>query len=124
MFKLIFFSNWNYNIICFFTASQHFSHSTLLGTEQALTLRCVTVDLSSSILFRLGTDNKGGCLVDGICNTAITGYETPTQRGTTITEMVITSCNKTRDTGSWTCTYGGLTSYPIMITDCKSFHCF
>jgi hypothetical protein len=111
-------------MICFFTASQHFTHSTLLGTEQSLTLRCVTVDLTQAILFQLGPDNKGGCIAVDSCNTAIAGYETPTQQGTSITEMMITSCSETRDIGSWTCTYGGLTSDPVMITTCKSFHCF
>ena len=111
-------------MICFFTASQNFTHSKLLGTEQSLTLRCVTVDINKAIFFKLGIDNKGGCIAGGICITAISGYETPSQEGTTITEMVITSCNKSSDIGSWTCTYGGLTSDPIVITDCKSFHCF
>ena len=98
-----------YIMICFITA---------------LTLRCTTVDFDDTILFKLGTDNKGGCLAGGVCSTGITGYQTPTQPGTNITEMVITSCNKTRDIGSWTCTYGGSTSEPFVITTCKSFHCF
>ena len=117
-------SKWDYNMICFFTASQTFTHSALLGAEQSLTLRCVTVDFNNAILFALGTDYKGGCIVGSFCNTAIAGYEAPTQQGTSITEMVITSCNETRDTGSWTCTYGVSTSDPVMITDCKFFHCF
>jgi hypothetical protein len=109
-------------MICFFTASQNFILSTLLGTAQSLTLRCVTVDLSQAILFKQGIDNKGGCIAGGICNTAITGYQQPTQPGTSITEIKITSCDETRDIGSWTCTYGRLTSDPVMITTCKSFH--
>jgi hypothetical protein len=124
LFKLTFFSKWNYNIICFFTASQNFTLSTLLGTELSLTLTCETDDLSKAILFKLDTDNKGGCIVAGSCDTVVTGYEKPTQQGTTITEMKITSCNETRDIGSWTCTYGVSTSNPVMITTCKFFHCF
>ena len=100
-------------------ASQTFTHSTLAGSEQPLTLRCVTVDLNDIISFKLGNDNKGGCFADGSCSTGITGYEQPIQQGTNITEMVITSCNKTRDAGSWTCAYGALTSDPIVITECS-----
>jgi hypothetical protein len=124
LFKPTFLSKWDYNTICFLTASQTFTHSTLLGTELSLTLRCVTVDLNKTILFALGTDYKGGCTGGSNCNTRITGYEKPAQQGTTITEMKITSCNETRDIGSWTCTYGGSTSDPVMITTCKYFHCF
>ena len=111
-------------MICFFTASQNVTHSALLGTEQSLTLRCVTDDLSKAILFKLGNDNQGGCIAVDTCDTEIPGYETPTQQGTTITEMKITSCNESRDLGSWTCTYGVSTSDPVMITTCKSFHSF
>ena len=111
-------------MICFITVSQTFTHSTLLGTEQSLTLRCTTVDFNETIVFKLGTDNKGGCIEGGVCNTLISGYEKPTQQGTSITEMVITSCNETRDAGSWTCAYGGSTSDPVMITHCKSFIVF
>jgi hypothetical protein len=107
-------------MICFITASQTF---TLLVEDQSLTLRCTTVDFDDTILFKLGTDNKGGCLAGGICSTGVTGYQTPTQDAN-ITKMVITSCNKTRDIGSWTCTYGASTSEPFVITTCKSFHCF
>ena len=111
-------------MICFFAAWQNFTHSKLHGTELSLTLTCETDDLSKAILFKLGPDNKGGCIAVGNCATVVTGYEPPTQQGTTITEMKITSCNETSDIGSWTCTYGGLTSDPVMITTCKSFHCF
>ena len=89
-----------------------------------MTLRCVTVDLRDTISFKLGNDNKGGCFEGRSCSTRITGYEKPIQQGTNITEMVITSCNKTRDAGSWTCAYGALTSDPIVITECKSLHSF
>lgn len=110
-------------MICFITASQTFTHSTLLGSEKSLTLRCTTVDYDDIIVFKLGPTNKGGCIA-GSCNTGITGYEKPTQPGSNITEMVITSCNKTRDAGSWTCAFAGSTSEPVNITDCKSLHCF
>ena len=91
-----------------------------------MTLQCSTTDISGTVFFRLGTEYKGGCLsgIGGIFPTAIDGYNTPTRQDTTMTEMTITSCNETRDTGSWTCTYGVSTSDPVMITDCKSFDCF
>ena len=107
-------------MICFITASQTF---TLLVEDQSLTLRCTTVDFDDIILFQLETESKAGCLAGSICGTGVPGYETPTQDAH-ITKMVITSCNKTRDIGSWTCTYGRAMSVPVMITDCKSLHCF
>ena len=70
-------------------------------------------------MFKLDTSNKGGCSSTGTCGTAIIGYQKPTQ-GPTITEMVILSCNETRDTGNWTCSYGVSTSPVVIIADCKS----
>jgi hypothetical protein len=107
----------------FITASLTFTH--IVDTDQ-LTLQCHTAALNDTILFKLDGNTKGGCTSTGTCSTRIAGYENPTQSGTTLTEMVIRSCNETTDTGSWTCTYGGPTSDADMITDCKYFvfHCY
>ena len=106
-------------MICFITASITF---TLLDKDQSLTLICTTVDFDDTIVFKLGTDSKGGCIA-GYCSSEVPGYEKPTQDAN-ITKMVITSCNETSDIGSWTCTYGGSTSSPVVVTTCKSFHWF
>ena len=101
----------------FITASLTFTHS--IDKDQSLTLQCHTAALNDTILFKLDGNTKGGCTSTGSCSTGITGYQTPSQSGTTITEMVITSCNETTDTGSWTCTFGGPISDPVNITHCK-----
>ena len=87
----------------------------------SLTLQCSTTDFSGTVFVQLGTDYKGGCLIGigGICKTAIDGYNTPTRKEPTITEMTITSCNETSETGSWTCTYGASTSPAVEISSCK-----
>ena len=104
-------------MLYFITASLKFTH--IVGTEQSLILQCLTAALNDTILFKLDNINKGGCTTRGACTTGISGYETPERKGTTITEMVITLCNKTRDIGSWTCSYGGSTSDPDTIIDCE-----
>jgi hypothetical protein len=105
----------------FITASLTFTYS--VNTDQSLTLQCHTAALNDTILFKLDGDTKGGCTSTGTCSTGITGYQPPTQSGTTITEMVITYCNETTDTGRWTCTYGGPPSDAVKITDCKYIFC-
>ena len=89
-----------------------------------LTLQCETTDFGSTVYFKQNSDSKGGCLVSGTCDTGIPGYQTPTRKETTITEMTITSCDEIRDIGNWSCTYGGSTSPVIAITKCKFFHCY
>ena len=101
--------------------SQQFSHSSLRGEGQSLILRCTTDDFVATIMFQLDSITKGGCLADGLCQTAMTGYKTPTQQGTGITEMTITSCNSTRDTGRWTCSYGASTSSAVILSSCKYY---
>ena len=103
------------------TVSQQFSHTSLRGENDSLTLKCTTNDFNDTIIFQLDASDKGGCLsgVDGFCRTTINGYNNPKRKGTNITEMTITACNTTRDTGNWTCSYGGLTSSVITISACR-----
>lgn len=74
-----------------------------------LKLKCETLNFASSVFFYLQGVSKGGCSSGGVCLTGITGYQNPSQSGT-ITEMIISNYDNSRDGGDWTCEYGGASS--------------
>lgn len=97
--------------------SQTFSISGTVYEGQSVTLQCTTTDFLDTIFFKRNNVNRGGCLTDpgGLCSTSVSGYQAPTRRGTTVTEMIITSYTQSTDGGSWTCTYGTSTSASVTV---------